>query len=439
MTIKINKLQIENVKRVKAVKIEPTQNGLTIVGGNNGQGKTSVLDAIAWALGGNKYKPSQATREGSLIPPNLQITLSNGLIVERKGKNSDLKVTDPNGQKAGQQLLDSFVEELAINLPKFMNSTSKEKANILLQIIGVGQQLHQLEQQEKEFYNERLAIGRIADQKKKFALEQPYFPDVPKEPVSISELLQQQQAILARNGENQRKREQLANYERQYTFQAQEVERLKQQLANAEMALSKTAQDLEIAKKTALDLFDESTEELEANIQENDEINRRVRANLDKDKAEMDAQEYVKQYDLLTASIEEVRHQKSELLSNADLPLPGLSVAEGDLLYNGQRWDNMSGAEQLKVSTAIVRKLKPDCGFILLDKLEQMDMATLQEFGQWLEQEGLQAIATRVSTGEECSIIIEDGYVAGQNSTAFTEPMQQAPVIESPKWTPGEF
>ena len=440
MAIKINKLQIENVKRVKAVKIEPTPNGLTIVGGNNGQGKTSVLDAIAWALGGNKYKPSQATREGSVVPPNLQLTLSNGLVVERKGKNSDLKVIDPNGQKAGQRLLDSFVEELAINLPKFMNSTSQEKANILLQIIGVGQQLHQLEQQEKELYNERLAIGRIADQKKKFAKEQPYFPDVPKEPVSISELIQQQQSILARNGENQRKRESLANYERQYTFQAQEVERIKQQLANAETALAKTAQDLEIAKKSALDLFDESTEALEANIQEIDELNRRVRANLDKDKAEMDANECVNQYNLLTANIEDIRHQKTELLGNANLPLPGLSVAEGELLYNGQRWDNMSGAEQLKVSTAIVRKLKPDCGFILLDKLEQMDMATLQEFGQWLEQEGLQAIATRVSTGDECSIIIEDGYVAGQDSTAFTEPVQQQePIAESPKWTPGEF
>jgi len=440
MAIKINKLQIENVKRVKAVKIEPTPNGLTIVGGNNGQGKTSVLDAIAWALGGNKYKPSQATREGSVVPPNLQLTLSNGLVVERKGKNSDLKVIDPNGQKAGQRLLDSFVEELAINLPKFMNSTSQEKANILLQIIGVGQQLHQLEQQEKELYNERLAIGRIADQKKKFAKEQPYFPDVPKEPVSISELIQQQQSILARNGENQRKRESLANYERQYTFQAQEVERIKQQLANAETALAKTAQDLEIAKKSALDLFDESTEALEANIQEIDELNRRVRANLDKDKAEMDANECVNQYNLLTANIEDIRHQKTELLGNANLPLPGLSVAEGELLYNGQRWDNMSGAEQLKVSTAIVRKLKPDCGFILLDKLEQMDMATLQEFGQWLEQEGLQAIATRVSTGNECSIIIEDGYVAGQDNAAFTEPVQQqATVAESPKWTPGEF
>ena len=103
MAMKINKLEIENVKRVKAVKIEPTANGLTIIGGNNNQGKTSVLDAIAWALGGDKYRPSQAQREGSVIPPNLHIVMSNGLVVERKGKNSTLKVTDPQGQKAGQQ------------------------------------------------------------------------------------------------------------------------------------------------------------------------------------------------------------------------------------------------------------------------------------------------------------------------------------------------
>lgn len=72
-SIKINKLEIENVKRIKAVKIEPTKNGLTIVGGNNNQGKTSVLDSIAWALGGDRYKPSNASRDGSTIPPNLHI------------------------------------------------------------------------------------------------------------------------------------------------------------------------------------------------------------------------------------------------------------------------------------------------------------------------------------------------------------------------------
>lgn len=98
MSMKINRLEIENVKRIKAVKLEPAQNGLTIIGGDNQQGKTSVLDSIAWALGGERYKPSQSTREGSMVPPNLHIVMNNGLVVERKGKNSALKVTGPECQ-----------------------------------------------------------------------------------------------------------------------------------------------------------------------------------------------------------------------------------------------------------------------------------------------------------------------------------------------------
>jgi predicted ATP-dependent endonuclease of OLD family len=435
--IKINKLEIENVKRVKAVKIEPTANGLTLLGGKNKQGKTSVLDSIAWALGGNKYRPSQATRDGSVVPPYLHLTLSNGLVVERKGKNSDLKVIDPNGQKGGQQLLDSFVEELAIDLPKFMNSSNKEKANILLRIIGVGQQLHEFEVKEQEIYNHRHTIGQIADQKAKFAKEQAYFPDAPKEPVSASELIQQQQAILAKNGENQRKRQQLTQIQAAYDQQTRELERLQALLNEAHIKRAQFAEDLDIAKQDALDLHDESTAALEANIQKIDEINRKVRANLDKDKAETDASDYRVQYDQLTAEINGIRQQKTELLTNAPLPLPGLSVADGELIYEGQRWDNMSGADQLKVSTAIVRKLKPDCGFILLDKLEQMDLESLTEFGQWLEQEGLQAIATRVSTGEECSIIIEDGYVAGQEGIQLQQPPGE--IDPGPTWKAGEF
>lgn len=410
MTVTINRLEIENVKRIKAVKIEPSATGLTIVGGNNNQGKTSVLDAIAWALGGNKYKPSQAQREGSQVPPTLKIVMSNGLIVERKGKNASLKVIDPNGQKGGQQLLDSFVEELAINLPKFMDSTPKEKAETLLQIIGVGNQLAELELKEKELYNNRHAIGVIADQKEKFAKEQEYYPDAPKELVSIAELIQQQQAILAKNGENARKRQNVATIKMQYENAESAVDRLKQELAKAIDERDKFKQDLAIAQKDAMKLHDESTAEIESNIQQIDDINRKVRANLDKEKAEEDAKEIRQQYNALSVEIEEVRKQKRDLLTNADLPLGGLSVDEGELLYLGQRWDNMSGSQQLQVATAIVRKLKPECGFVLIDKLEQMDQVTLKEFGSWLEQEGLQAIATRVSTGDECSIIIEDGY-----------------------------
>lgn len=414
MSMKINKLEIENVKRVKAVKIEPTANGLTIIGGKNNQGKTSVLDAIAWALGGDRYRPSQAQREGSVIPPNLHIVMNNGLIVERRGKNSDLKVTDPNGKKAGQQLLNEFVEQLALDLPKFMEATSREKAQTLLQIIGVGPRLADLERQEKELYNERTYIGRTADQKEKYAKEQPYYPEVPSVPVSASELIRQQQEILAQNGENQRKRERRHQLEQEYQSVTEQIQALLAKQGQLEA-------DLKIARETSEGLTDRSTAELEENISNIEEINRKVRANLDKDKAEEDAKGYREQYKRLTSQIEEIRSQKTDLLKEADLPLPGLGVEDGELVYHGQKWDNMSGSEQLKVSTAIVRRLNPECGFVLLDKLEQMDLDTLHEFGQWLEQEGLQAIATRVSTGGECSLIIEDGYVAGQEHPATEE------------------
>ena len=405
--LKINQLEVENVKRIKAVKVEPTVNGLTIIGGNNNQGKTSVLDAIAWALGGDRYRPSQATREGSTIPPNLHIVMSNGLIVDRKGKNSDLKVTDPSGKKGGQQLLNEFVNQLALDLPKFMEASGKEKADILLQIIGIGDQLHALEQQETDQYNRRRAIGQIADQKEKFAKEQPYYPDAPKDIVSATELIKRQQDILAKNGENQRKRERLHQLE-------QESQKINEELEALLKRQEQVQVDLETARKSAADLQDESTAELEASITNIEEINRKVRANLDKDKAEDDAREYRRQYDGLTKELEDTRQKKADLLTNAPLPLPELSVQDGNLVYKGQQWDNMSGSDRLKVATAIVRKLNPKCGFVLLDKLEQMDLGTLQEFGAWLEAEGLQAIATRVSTGNECSIIIEDGYVAGQ-------------------------
>ena len=404
--MKINRLEIENVKRVKAVTLEPAANGLTVIGGRNGQGKTSVLDAIAWALGGDRYRPSEAQREGSVIPPHIHIVMNNGLVVERAGKNSDLKVIDPEGKRSGQQLLNGFVEQLALDLPSFMQASNRDKAETLLRIIGVGDRLKELERQETDLYNRRTAIGQIADQKDKYAKEQVYYPDVPREPISAGDLIKQQQDILTRNGENQRKRQNLAYLE-------QEAARLAQMMIDLQAKIAANAADLETARKSALDLHDESTAELENSINQIDETNRKVRANLDKFKAEEDAQGYRDQYNKLTGELEGVRKAKTDLLSGAKLPLPELSVQDGELLYRGHKWDGISGSDQLRVATAIVRKLNPQCEFVLLDKLEQMDAETLRDFGAWLEAEGLQAIATRVSTGGECSIVISDGYVEG--------------------------
>ena len=427
--MKINRLEIENVKRIHAVMIEPSKDGLTIIGGKNRQGKSSVLDAIAWALGGNKYKPSQAANADSTIPPRLKVIMDNGLVVERKGKNSDLKVTDPEGQKGGQQLLDSFVEELAINLPKFMEASGKEKANTLLQIIGVGPQLAELEQKEKSLYQERLYIGRTADQKEKFAAEQPYYPDAPEEPVSASELIREQQEILARNGQRQQWRREHDSILEKIMKTEDEIESHEASIRALKARLGELDEQRKASEKTPAELKMESTDELERSIDNIELINRKVRANLDKAKAEEDAKQYRDQYTELTNALEDIRKQKSGLLDSADLPLPGLSVKDGELIYKGQAWDNMSSAEQMIVSTSIVRKLNPKCGFVLLDKLEAMDLDTLKEFGAWLEQEGLQAIATRVSTGDECSIVITDGYVEGQDGVFAKEEEKPALVV----------
>ena len=297
-----------------------------------------------------------------------------------------------------------------------MESSSKEKADILLQIIGVGDKLFELEQKESEIYNKRRYIGQLADSKRKHASEMKSYPEAPTDLVSAADLIKEQQDILARNGENQRKRENAANIKRAYDTVNDEITALQVKLRELSDKRDTLSNDLRIAEMTVQSLQDESTAELEKSIAEIDIINSHVRANLDKMHIEEEAKQYTDQYDTLSREIDDVRKEKYDLLSSAELPLPGLSVENGELTYNGFKWDNLSGSDQLKVTTAIVRKLNPNCGFVLLDKLEQMDEETLREFGEWLETEGLQAIATRVSTGGECSIIIEDGYVKTEQS-----------------------
>ena len=435
MSVTITSLEAENVKRIKAVALTPAPTGLTLVGGNNNQGKTSVLDALAWALGGDRFRPDAAVRDGAMAPAHLKVTLSNGVIVERKGKNSTLTVTDPTGRRSGQQLLNAFIEPLALDLPRFMEASDREKADILLKIIGIGTELHTRDLEIKSLYDKRTFTGQLAQQKKHFAEELIYYPDAPEEPVSASDLIRQQQEILARNGENQRKRDRLAQLTDLFERQKKVVADLEFQLSTEKQRLTTMQADVKIAQTSAADLQDESTAELEASIQNIEETNQKVRANLEKARAEDEAARYASDYDKLTEAITQKRADRIALLNGADLPLPELSVEDGALTYKEKHWRDMSGSDQLRVATAIIRRLNPDCGFVLLDKLEQMDMTTLAEFGRWLESEGLQAIATRVSTGSECQIIIEDGMVKGAELPIRTETSEPQPK----SWTKGAF
>ena len=294
----------------------------------------------------------------------------------------------------------------------------------------------------KALYDKRTFTGQLAAQKKHFAEELISYPDAPEKPISASDLIRQQQEILARNGENQRKRNQLdklIDEKNQLNFTLRDldekIEDLKEEYEQTQAKFTDLEKQIFQARKSAAQLQDESTAELEASIRDIEETNRKVRANLEKSRAEDEAARYASDYKRLTEAITQKRADRMALLNGADLPLPGLGVEDGALTYKGKHWRDMSGSDQLRVAAAIVRRLNPDCGFVLLDKLEQMDMTTLQEFSAWLEAEHLQAIATRVSTGSECQIIIEDGMVKDAETTL-------PPVTEKPQqksWTKGAF
>ena len=430
MSVKIASLELENVKRIHAVELEPAQDGLTVIGGKNAQGKTSVLDAIAWALGGDKMKPADPNRKGGATPARLRVELSNGIVVERKGKNGSLHVTDTTGKKAGQQLLNDFISQLALNIPRFMNGSDADKATALLQTLGIDAELAKIDGSIRATFQDRQLVGRDAKAKRAHAEKLPHHEDAPAAPVSAAELIQGQQAILARNGEKLKAKQDAEDTAKKAEFACTAVSAsnmrvadLEQQLKEARAELARRTKEAEEAEEKAkvlaqstAELVLESTEEIEASIANIETINNKVRDNQAKAEADAEALCVEQEYDGLTQKLEDLRAKRRGLLDGAPLPLPELSIDdEGALTYKDHTWGDMSGAEQLVVATAIVRATKPECGFVLVDKLEQFDTDELKKFGEWAKGEGLQIIGTRVATDDSCTVVIVDGRIEGQD------------------------
>jgi len=406
--VTIAHLEVDDVKRVRAVRMTPGAKGLTVIGGDNRQGKSSVLDAIMAALLGDKYRPTDPIRQGA-DAGEVRVSLSNGIEVVRKftPKGSYLKVTDPAGKAAGQTLLNGLLAELALNLGKFMRDDPKQKAKTLLQVIGVD--LQPFEEKLRVLEQDRLLKGRERDKAKGHAESLPFHDGIGVEPMDGAGMVRQMESALQHNAKVRQVREEAEMLAYKRDKAQQRVDDLRKSLAAAEDELAALGIKAQMATEAASKASPVDTTTLKVQLEEIDAHNAKVRDNAGREAAFAQAEALGEEYRALQGEIERVRDELKALLDAHPLPLEGLEIADGELRYQSRAWDCMSGAERLRVATAVCHLVNPRCGFVLLDGLEQMDVPTLQEFGAWLEARGLQAIGTRVSTGGECSLVIEDG------------------------------
>jgi len=425
--VKIVSFDIENVKRVQAVRVTPAETGLTTLGGDNYQGKSSCLDAIMSALGGEKFTPSDPVHAGAKKGQTV-VKLSNDITVTRSftDKGTYLKIDAPHSDKSGQGLLNEFINSFALNLSSFLTITDKARAAILLEIIGVD--LTPFDEKSAKLEADRLAIGRLEVKAKGHAESMPYDEAAGATLMTPTDIMAELERMVNANAKNREIREKAETWEANIKRQGEKLKDKQERTLDAKKRLERAEaegkeqyqiicnmeDDYKKAIKASENLKDEDTTELKTKLAEIDAMNARIRQNLERDKAFEDVSTHHEEYLGLQHQIENIRDKKQALLNDAHMPLEELSVENSILTYKGHAWDCMSHADQLVAATAICQAINPNMGFVLIDKLESMDLKTLNEFGAWLEKEELQAITTRVSKGSENSVIIEDGLVVGR-------------------------
>lgn len=440
--MKIIKLISENVQKLKAIEIVPEGNVIKITGANE-QGKSTVLNSIWYAIGGNKCIPDQPIRLGET---KASITVDLGdMIVTRKftPSGSTLEVKNPQGLKypKPQDMLDKLIGKFSFDPLAFAKANKKDQVNTLLGIVDIqvdaeklgslagvvvaegGNPLDTLNNVYKAVYEGRTVANRDRDRIK--ANYESKAGAVETEAVSISELVTEKDKLHAENKMNDQKRSLLESklkdvrkMQTSISDRTANIADLKEELAEKEreqvaanlaFTAFNTETDSFIVDVNALE--DKDLTDVNTRISNADETNINAQkwdafkdVKADYEKAQEDSDTY-------TSRLEAVKNYKNDLMLAAKFPIEGLDFKNGGVFYQGLPFDQASSAQSLTVSLSIAMAINPELRVIrvndgsLLDKkhmaiIEQM--AREQDFQVWIEE---------VEESGTVGIYIEEGEI----------------------------
>lgn len=383
---KIKKLEAKNFKKLIQVQIEAGQSVIRI-GGQNANGKSSVLDAIAGALGGEKLCPEEPIRRGE-TQALARVTLDDGLVAERRWERlrdgrvkTKLEVRAPDGRAlpSPQGVLDKLIGRLSFDPEAFARSEPRKQLELLRAVTGINLAEH--DNRRADLYAQRTDVNRELKAAESACLDLASLP-APGEPVSVAALLDEQREALEAS-EQRRELERKAKSAREAAEQLSlRIGDMKRQLVMLEAEHKRSAATADSADVELLMLEDApDLAAIQRRILEAQTVNEENAARQRKldERAERTRlrDELAEQSKRLSSDIEVIDAEKAAILAEAKFPVPALGFGEAGVTFNGLPLEQASSAEKLRVSMAMGLALNPQLRVVQIRNASLLDETSL--------------------------------------------------------------
>lgn len=414
--MKIIKLTAENIKKLKAVEISPT-GALVQVTGPNGSGKSSVLDCIFYALAGTSEIPSKVVREGE---ERAYVKLDLGdMVVTRKftaAGGTSLIVEAQNGARfpSPQKMLDALIGSLSFDPLAFARMQPKEQLESLRRIVKVDVDIDALDAQAKAAYDSRTVTNRqIKALETRIDAMPPLPANVPDQPVDFVTLMGELDAAEKYNAEIEKERQRRESTTRSIAnrrAEAQEVHKQAEALLKRVRDLEEGATDMETGLSAMLPLAQPiDTVEIKATMAQAQETNSRVAEKQKRTELATELRQLRATEQKFTETIELSRDTREKAIAQANMPVPGLSFGDGEVIYNNLPLAVASDAERLRVSVAIAMAANPQLRVLRIKDGSLLDENSLAQLAEMTALADYQVWIERVESPGKMGVVMEDG------------------------------